>query len=79
MKDKGITDYQISEKPGKIRLMCKEDEKRLRELVKAVIKAKVERGFLYIKHIFGFRKVRYLGLAKNHAKLFMFTDSRKIW
>jgi len=51
--------------------MCADDEERLKEQAKAATKAKVERGFLYIKHIFGFRKVRYLGLAKNHAKLLM--------
>ena len=40
------------------------------EKVKAQIRALVEHPFHIIKNLFGFRKVRYRGLAKNTAQLF---------
>jgi len=40
------------------------------EKTKASIRAKVEHPFHVIKNLFGYRKVRYKGLAKNHAQLF---------
>lgn len=40
------------------------------EKAKASIRAKVEHPFHVIKNLFGYRKVRYKGLAKNHAQLF---------
>ena len=39
------------------------------EKLKASIRAKVEHPFHIIKDLFGLRKVRYKGLAKNHAQL----------
>jgi transposase, IS5 family len=39
------------------------------EQVKASVRAKVEHPFHIIKNLFGLRKVRYKGLAKNHAQL----------
>ena len=38
---------------------------------KASIRAKVENPFHIIKNIFGFRKTRYRGIAKNHSLLYM--------
>jgi IS5 family transposase len=40
------------------------------EKAKASIRAKVEHPFHVIKNLFGYRKVRYKGLAKNQALLF---------
>lgn len=40
------------------------------ERTKASIRAKVEHPFHVIKNLFGYRKVRYQGLAKNRAQLF---------
>ncbi|MGM0695000.1 MAG: IS5 family transposase [Pseudomonadota bacterium] len=40
------------------------------EKTKASIRAKVEHPFHVIKNLFGYRKVRYQGLAKNQAQLF---------
>ena len=39
------------------------------EKTKASIRAKVEHPFHVIKNLFGYRKVRYKGLAKNQAQL----------
>ncbi|MBZ5875554.1 IS5 family transposase [Chromohalobacter israelensis] len=40
------------------------------EKAKASIRAKVEHPFHVIKNLFGYRKTRYKGLAKNQAQLF---------
>jgi transposase, IS5 family len=40
------------------------------ERIKAQVRAKVEHPFHILKDLFGFRKVRYRGLAKNTAQLF---------
>ena len=40
------------------------------ERVKASIRAKVEHPFHVVKNLFGHRKVRYRGLAKNEAQLY---------
>lgn len=54
----------------------KREESPMKELLlkiertKASIRAKVEHPFHVIKNLFGYRKVRYKGLAKNQAQLF---------
>ena len=40
------------------------------EQLKASVRAKVEHPFHVIKNLFGHKKVRYKGLAKNEAQLF---------
>ena len=40
------------------------------EHAKASIRAKVEHPFHVVKNLFGHRKTRYKGLAKNTAQLF---------
>ena len=40
------------------------------EKIKASIRAKVEHPFHVIKNLFGHKKTRYRGLAKNHAQLY---------
>ena len=39
--------------------------------MKASVRAKVEHPFLYVKRRFGYRKVRYRGLAKNTQRIAM--------
>lgn len=39
------------------------------EKVKASIRAKEEHPFLGVKRIFGYAKLRYRGLSKNHERL----------
>ena len=66
-------DWQIACKRGIIKALAKGAEK---EAVKAVEKAKasvrayVEHPFHIVKNIFGHRKVRYRGLAKNGHQLY---------
>jgi len=65
-------DWHIAMKRGKIKTM---DEGPLKELtvraerLKAQIRSRVEHPFHIIKDLFGHRKVRYKGLAKNVAQL----------
>ena len=40
-----------------------------REREKASVRAKVEHPFLYVSGSFGYRKVRYRGLAKNMERI----------
>ena len=66
-------DWQIAGKRGAIQAMAEGAEK---EAVKAVEKAKaavrafVEHPFHIVKNLFGHRKVRYRGLAKNGHQLY---------
>lgn len=66
-------DWQIAGKRGTIKAMAEGAEK---EAVKAVEKAKaavrafVEHPFHIVKNLFGHRKVRYRGLAKNGHQLY---------
>jgi IS5 family transposase len=41
------------------------------EYLKSKVRSKVEHNFYIIKHVFGYRKVRYRGIAKNGARLYM--------
>ena len=41
------------------------------EYMKSKVRSKVEHNFYIIKHLFGYRKTRYRGLAKNGARLSM--------
>jgi IS5 family transposase len=49
---------------GPLKALTQEFEK-----LKAQVRAKVEHPFQVVKSLFGFRKVRYRGLAKNTAQL----------
>ena len=49
---------------GPLKVLTQEFEK-----LKAQVRAKVEHPCHVIKNLFGFRKVRYRGLAKNTAQL----------
>lgn len=63
----------IAAKRGAIKKMDEGPIKTLRlaiEKTKASIRAKVEHPFHVVKNLFGYRKARYKGLAKNQAQLF---------
>jgi IS5 family transposase len=46
-----------------------DEEHRRKNLTKARVRAKVEWPFRVLKRVFGFTKVRYRGLKKNHEWL----------
>lgn len=60
-------DWQIAARPGKRKQMSKMALSV--EKIKASIRAKVEHPFRRIKQQFGYTKVRYRGLKKNHNRL----------
>ncbi len=64
--------WLISARIGKRKTMT-EDELNIEKL-KAKLRAKVEHPFRYIKCIFGYNKVRYKGLDKNHNRLCLLAD-----
>jgi len=67
------TQWIVAAKRGKVKAL---PEGRIKELtkdlerLKAQVRAKVEHVFHVVKNLFGFRKVRYRGLAKNTAQLY---------
>lgn len=63
----------VAMRPGKRRALPDTELGRLDEKIeklKASIRAKVEHPFHFVKNLFGHRKNRYWGLAKNTAQLF---------
>jgi len=66
-------DWQIAGKRGTIKSMAEGAEKETRKAVektKAAVRAFVEHPFHIVKNLFGHRKVRYRGLAKNGHQLY---------
>lgn len=64
-------EWLIACRPGKLKALAKNSVERQTERIKAQVRAKVEHVFLYIKRIFGYSKVRYRGLQKNHERLYL--------
>jgi IS5 family transposase len=65
--------WHIAMKRGKLKAMADGPIKELTrraERLKAQLRSRVEHPFHVIKNLFGHRKVRYRGLAKNTAQLF---------
>lgn len=65
-------DWQIARKRGPIKVMVEGSEKetlKAMEKAKASVRAYVEHPFHILKNLFGHRKVRYRGLAKNGHQL----------
>jgi IS5 family transposase len=65
--------WHVAMRPGKRKALPATEIGRLDEEIermKASIRAKVEHPFHIVKNLFGLRKVRYRGLAKNTAQLF---------
>lgn len=66
-------DWQIARKRGPIKTMAEGAEKaavKATEKLKASVRAFVEHPFHIVKNLFGHRKVRYRGLAKNGHQLY---------
>ncbi len=64
--------WRIAMKRGKLKAMAEGPLKELTrraERLKAQLRSRVEHPFHVIKNLFGHRKVRYRGLAKNTAQL----------
>ncbi len=61
--------WQIAMRPGKRRQLGTDSEEEVFEKAKASVRAKVEHPFRYVKRMFGYDKVRYRGLAKNHQRI----------
>ncbi len=64
--------WHVALRPGKRRTLPDTESGRLREQIeklKASVRAKVEHPFHIVKNIFGHKKARYRGLAKNAAQL----------
>ena len=61
--------WHVAMRPGRRRLLEQGGARWLREREKASVRAKVEHPFLYVKRRFGYRKVRYRGLAKNMERI----------
>jgi len=67
-RDKAV-DWQVAMKRGKRRLLDQSGPEEAAEHRKGSVRAKVEHPFLYVKRHFGYRKVRYRGLAKNTQRI----------
>ena len=69
----GEVQWEVAMRPGKRKALPKTTIGRLKdkiEQLKASVRAKVEHPFHIVKNIFGMKKVRYKGLAKNTAQLY---------
>ena len=62
-------DWQVALRPGQRRKLDPGSREALAERNKASMRSKVEHPFLKAKRVFGYAKVRYLGLAKNTQRL----------
>ena len=74
--------WHIAIRPGKRRVLGNSAIDRLTQKIeraKSSLRAKVEHPFRVIKCQFGFRKVRYRGLAKNTMHLNMLFTLSNIW
>jgi IS5 family transposase len=65
--------WQVAMRPGRRRELPDNPMGRVLEKIeklKASVRAKVEHPFHIVKNLFGLKKVRYRGLAKNTARLY---------
>ena len=80
---KGTVNWHIAMRPGKRRLLDKDNEADAAidqaEKLKAGVRAKVEHPFRVIKRQFGYIKVRYRGLKKNTAQLVTLFALSNLW
>ena len=66
-------DWHVAMRSGKRRALPKDEHGMLEEQyeqAKASVRAKVEHAFHVVKNLFGHRKTRYRGLAKNTSQLY---------
>lgn len=79
---KSTINYHVNIRPGKMRGMPEGPAKefiRNEEYQKSSVRSKVEHPFQIIKNRFGYRKVAYRGLRKNHNRLYMLFASVNLW
>ena len=62
-------EWRVAMRPGRRRTLQPDSALAERERQRASLRAKVEHPFRYIKRRFGYDKMRYRGLAKNHNRL----------
>ncbi len=62
-------DWEIADWPGVCQILKK--EAALVEILKSGMRAKAKHSFRWIKGIFVYDKMHYLGLVKNMASLFL--------
>ena len=76
-------EWHVALRPGKRRALDKSDPVQALtnqiERVKASIRSKVEHVFRVVKCQFGYRKVRYRGLAKNGAQMTTLYALANLW
>lgn len=81
LRDRNIQ-WQIAAKRGKVKAMPAgklKEATRWVEYLKAAVRAKVEHPFRVIKRQFGYTKVRYRGLAKNHGQVLTLFALSNLW
>ena len=61
--------WRVALAPGQRRKLAPGSAEVLEQRRQASLRAKVEHPFLRVKQGFGYAKVRYRGLAKNHQRL----------
>ena len=79
---KSKIDYRINQRPGKINALKDgpgKDWFHVIEHQKSAVRCKVEHPYQLIKNKFGYRKVAYRGLAKNHNRLYLLFASANLW
>ncbi len=62
-------EWRVAMRPGRRRTLSADSALAERERQQASLQAQVEHPFLYIKRRFGYDKVRYRGMDKNHNRL----------
>ena len=82
VKPKRGRDWFIAAKRGKVKAIADRELRDLHEQIehlKASMRAKVEHPFRVLKCQFGYRKVRYKGLAKNTAQIVTLFALTNLW
>lgn len=80
-QQKAAIEYRINRRPGKVAKMVDspgKDWERCIEKRKSSVRCKVEHPFRIVKGIFGYRKVRYRGLAKNLNRFYILFGSANL-
>jgi len=73
--------WRVAERRSKVKALPEGEHKALERIehLKAKIRARAEHPFRVIKQQFGYRKVRYRGLAKNAGQLNVLFALSNLW
>ena len=76
-----VIEYRINRRPSSLQKVSENsiDWDRVIEHLKSSVRCKVEHPFRIIKCLFGYRKVAYMGLAKNENRLYMLFASANLY